>query len=277
MLGMLGAVFHIKDSAFRMLPNPTIFPWDRKSFSIRHLLCRYTSALREDDSQTNTNWMSQTLLAVADNAKRVEERFNQDDQRKDTQQQEAGYSKETVEALHDALTECTDHLKTENALPLVESVFRVHLEVVLGILNDGGGGDNDNAGDSMCSVRGGSGVASAPVPRVPPGGRRESTVRMPTAAGGTPGMLPTLVDLDSASPEERCIMLADLYVKFVRTEVVNRVDSQLPDIKKEKINEIWCLLVFRMLFWLLLHDFHRKDVQLPKSDLFGSRVPVYIA
>lgn len=41
--------------------------------------------------------------------------------------------------------------------------------------------------------------------------------------------------------------------------------------------EIWCTLVFRMLCWLLLHDFHKKDVQISKSELFGSRLPVYIA
>jgi hypothetical protein len=42
-------------------------------------------------------------------------------------------------------------------------------------------------------------------------------------------------------------------------------------------NDIWCTLVFRMLCWLLLHDFHKKDVQISKSELLGSRLPVYIA
>jgi len=27
---------------------------------------------------------------------------------------------------------------------------------------------------------------------------------------------------------------------------------------------------------LLLHDFHKEDLQLPKSELLGSRLPVYI-
>ena len=42
-------------------------------------------------------------------------------------------------------------------------------------------------------------------------------------------------------------------------------------------NNIWCTLVFRMLCWLLLHDFDKKDVQISKSELLGSRLPVYIA
>lgn len=269
---MLGDIFHIENTAFRMLPNPTVFPWDRKSFSIRHLLYHYTSALREDNNgqiNTTTPRLSPTLLAVAETAERVEERFNQDDQRPHTPQKEAGYSRETVAVLHGALAECTRHLQPEEdapPLPLVEPVFRAHLEVVLGFLNDAGG-ENDIDGAA---------VAGAPGPRTP-GGRRESTARMPTAAGGTSVMPPTLADLDSASPDERCTMLADLYVGSVRTKVVNRVGAQLPETERGAVNDVWCLLVFRMLFWLLLHDFHRNDVQLPKSDIFGSRVPVYIS
>ncbi|KAK0723598.1 hypothetical protein B0T26DRAFT_640548 [Lasiosphaeria miniovina] len=39
---------------------------------------------------------------------------------------------------------------------------------------------------------------------------------------------------------------------------------------------IWCALVFRMICWLLLHDFDKKDVQLPKSELMGSRLAAFI-
>ncbi|KAF6832306.1 modin [Colletotrichum plurivorum] len=42
--------------------------------------------------------------------------------------------------------------------------------------------------------------------------------------------------------------------------------------------DIWCTLVFRMICWLMLHDFHKNDTQVAnKSALFGSRLPVYIA
>jgi hypothetical protein len=49
------------------------------------------------------------------------------------------------------------------------------------------------------------------------------------------------------------------------------------DALDEPAQDVWCTLVFRMLCWLLLHDFHKKDVQTPKSELLGSRLPVYIA
>ncbi|TFB03064.1 hypothetical protein CCMA1212_005510 [Trichoderma ghanense] len=42
-------------------------------------------------------------------------------------------------------------------------------------------------------------------------------------------------------------------------------------------NDVWCTLVFRMVCWLMLHNFDKKDVQLPKSELLGSRMPVYIS
>lgn len=42
------------------------------------------------------------------------------------------------------------------------------------------------------------------------------------------------------------------------------------------IEDIWCTLTFRMICWLLLHDFHKKDVQVSKSDVYDSRLAVYI-
>jgi DNA-binding transcriptional MerR regulator len=42
-------------------------------------------------------------------------------------------------------------------------------------------------------------------------------------------------------------------------------------------DDVWCVLVFRMICWLMMHDFHRLDIQVSKSELLGSRMPVYIA
>lgn len=42
-------------------------------------------------------------------------------------------------------------------------------------------------------------------------------------------------------------------------------------------DDVWCTLVFRMICWLMMHDFHKLDVQLSKSELLGSRMPVYIS
>jgi hypothetical protein len=47
--------------------------------------------------------------------------------------------------------------------------------------------------------------------------------------------------------------------------------------EKQEISDVWCVLIFRMICWLLLHDFHKLDVQIDKDGLFGSRLPVYVA
>ncbi len=46
--------------------------------------------------------------------------------------------------------------------------------------------------------------------------------------------------------------------------------------EREQRNTIWIALIFRMLCWLLLHDFDKSDVKIVPSDLKGSRMPVYI-
>ncbi|KFA78263.1 hypothetical protein S40288_02672 [Stachybotrys chartarum IBT 40288] len=51
----------------------------------------------------------------------------------------------------------------------------------------------------------------------------------------------------------------------------------LADEDDVKHDDIWCVLVFRMICWLMLHDFNKSDVQVSKSELLGSRMPVYVA
>ncbi|KAI1843360.1 hypothetical protein JX266_010534 [Neoarthrinium moseri] len=53
-------------------------------------------------------------------------------------------------------------------------------------------------------------------------------------------------------------------------------NTTMSDRFEPRRNDIWCALVLRMLCWLLLHDFDKRDVQVPKSELMGSRLPVYI-
>ncbi|KAI1351011.1 hypothetical protein F5Y01DRAFT_325749 [Xylaria sp. FL0043] len=249
MLGMIGVVFHIEGTAFRMLPNPTVFHWDNKSFSLRSILSSYSQAL-QNGGQTDPKLASEKLRILAEKASRVEEQFVRDDSRSSSLEQEAGYSPRAVTELRAALSECAAQLETINDLPLVESVFRVHLEEMLQKLNDASGSGGDDDGDG-----GDDQIAHS---------AHSSTVEVPT-----------LLELDAAAPEDRHYMLAQLHVWSVRLRVIRMVNLETRA-EKETISDIWCILVFRMLFWLLLHDFHGKDVQLPKSELFGNRLPVYI-
>jgi hypothetical protein len=87
---------------------------------------------------------------------------------------------------------------------------------------------------------------------------------------------PQLSELD-ASKEE---IFVDHYFTIIRQQVLkNRRPSETPSVIKAHENEkvsIWITLVFRMLYWLLLHDFDKVDLKIVPSDLKGSRMPVYI-
>jgi hypothetical protein len=135
-------------------------------------------------------------------------------------------------------------------------------------------------------------------------------------------ILHKLQRLDSASYGERHAVFIDMYISWVRENVIWKICSELDrqrkrqnhqnepqriqrtgtflgarlvgdedeldddgvgsegcweSKEKQEISDVWCVLIFRMICWLLLHDFHKLDVQIDKDGLFGSRSPVYIA
>jgi len=71
--------------------------------------------------------------------------------------------------------------------------------------------------------------------------------------------------------------LLSYYFYQVRPAVIGNLDfdgKPLSQDRKEQRNTIWVSLIFRMLCWLLLHDFDKADVKVVPSDLKGSRMPV---
>lgn len=69
------------------------------------------------------------------------------------------------------------------------------------------------------------------------------------------------------------------YFYEIRPAVIGnlRADKKpLSKSEKEERNIIWISLIFRMLCWLLLHDFDKADIKIVPSDLKGSRMPIYI-
>jgi hypothetical protein len=69
------------------------------------------------------------------------------------------------------------------------------------------------------------------------------------------------------------------YFYEVRPAVIGNLDSKgkpLSNKDKEQRNTIWISLIFRMLCWLLLHDFDKADIKIVPSDLRGSRMPIFI-
>jgi hypothetical protein len=75
-------------------------------------------------------------------------------------------------------------------------------------------------------------------------------------------------------------VLMNYYFNIIRPEIVSwNSDGEskiLSETEKEQRNSIWLALMFRMLCWLMLHDFDSTDTNLVDSDLKGNRMPIYI-
>jgi hypothetical protein len=88
--------------------------------------------------------------------------------------------------------------------------------------------------------------------------------------------------LNAIDPANKEDALLSYYFADIRKAVIGKADSNWDDPSEEekeqmkKRNVIWISLIFRMLCWLLLHDFNRADVKIVPADLKGSRMIVHI-
>lgn len=327
---MLGKTLHIRNSYYRMLPNPTPCHWDKNFFSIRRLLKEYRKRISDEDILYQAGQITNLEILST----RVVEAIGKD---KDLHRV-SGYSMHLLNILHDALDECDKFLRAKDRTgnrDLVQMVLREHFQEVLRMIND----DDEDKGFADTASRKGD-----------PDAQKQKATRFD--------------ELSSANPEERQEKFMDIYFYVVLRQVKERAvqsylkrkssttyapsiyeaepsddhaaspsvqsvhsaakaasapstptltatrpssppprlashrssqsapllmlprDSMTPQPTDEnqmdtedgrEAERIWCTLVFRSLCWLLLHDFSKKDVQIPKSELLGSRLPVYIS
>ena len=217
---MLGKVFRIRGSSFRMLPNPTSDHWVKQigrkaSWKVTRLMEVFQEKVRElcmaegfgsshPISAISTQWQTISGLGCTD---------------------EANLSIETREAIHDALDKLDVYLLSLQQ-SVILSVIVTHLSHVLEVL------ENPNS------------------------------------------PLNTIV---LANKEE---MLLRHYFYEIRPAVIGNLDAKgkpMTKGEKETRNTIWISLIFRMLCWLLLHDFDKADAKIVPSDLKGSRMPIFIS
>ncbi|KAM5373020.1 hypothetical protein ACJZ2D_007231 [Fusarium nematophilum] len=269
-LGMVGEMLHIKDTVFRMIPNPTVFYWDSTTFSLPTLMTEYITllrSLREKEESIKDSEQVAEILEWVDSNKILPTRG----------------SSSNLDAMADTINGATlinelTHLRAgveicdkyfqRMSLKTVRKVMRVHIQEILSMLNEKDSSASAKKDDSEA-------VQDSPM---------------------------TMNDIDSASADEKESLLAEVYFDSVRRNVVRVVCEQdtmskqrrvrrasaagenaansgakpSEGITQGQVNEVWCTLVFRMLCWLQLHDFHKKDIQVSKSDAYASRIPVYI-
>ncbi len=286
---MLGRTLHASGSAFRMLPNPTAYHWEKKSFSMWKLLLAYQHKIEDTESVPE----NEQIMKIK---KCLELIFKARGGRPESE-----FTVAVLDALHQSLDSIDNYLTNTVQEYLVVGILRVHFETVLQLMN--------------------SNVETPAATSTP----TTTTTTTTTAANvGEPD--DDFDRLKNATPEQKQIDFISIYFDRVRTKAVNaapkrrfttptmggstaapspspfsppftpnaaanvrgdadddtrtlvtRQQTGFEDVDKlGTLNTIWCSLVLRMLCWLLLHDFHKNDVQISKSELLGSRLPVYI-
>ncbi|KAM0194712.1 hypothetical protein ACHAPA_008650 [Fusarium lateritium] len=275
-LGMVGEMLHVKDTVFRMLPNPTVFYWDPSTFSLPKLLSEFITSLRllreqslRDSDQVNRilDWAEKDnkfpLLRTEGSTLDV---FGEDIN--------GATLVNGLNHLRAGIELCDDYVgkMKKPGLSMVKKVVCAHIQEIMGILHE----KKKETDDSNKSAIVDDALDDAPI---------------------------SIHDIDSASADERESLLIQMYFDRVRQNVVRTVakqgllskhlrarqdsfasgkvsNSTAPKSAKvyrdEDVSEAWCTLVFRMLCWLQLHDFHKMDMHINKSDAYASRIPVYI-
>ncbi|KAK1759977.1 hypothetical protein QBC47DRAFT_117818 [Echria macrotheca] len=208
-----------------------------------------------------------------------------------------GYSMELLKALDTAIAECDKHLLREHR-GLVRTVIREHFQEVLKLLN-GDDEDEDSvpAGPSGRSDDGRRKArrfeelrAASPedrqrifmdiyfseildeVKKRAAKSLSKMTFYHPPNPSNTPPSSPKSVRSAFLQPPD--IISGD--PSDAESDTGNGTKEEAKHLEP-RAAAIWCVLIFRMLCWLILHDFDKNDVQISKSELLGSRLPVYIA
>lgn len=262
---MVGEVFHIKDTSFRMLPNPTVYYWEPNTFSLPTLTSNIVVLLRAIQSESTLMGESDQISQLLDWCSQSTEKTENPTNASINTDISGTPPPNKIVHLRAGIELCDRYLNEIDTV-MVYQVVRVHIQEVMAMLNEKT--DTKDRSDDLA----GSG----------PGDESHDSI--------------TISDIDSASVDEKHHLLAQIYCESVRRNVIRTVYKQrsrysqktiiqtaiaedITDsetIMKRDINQIWCTLMFRMLYWLQLHDFHKKDIQVSKGDAYDSRIPVYI-
>lgn len=219
----------------------------------------------------------------------------------------SAYSMELLDTLDEAIAECDTFLEhmVKKQPGLVRTVLREHFQEVLKMLNNGD--DEDEAQvptyNAKTKVRIDESANKSRKPRkfeelslASPEDRQKifmdiyftdvlSEVKTRAAASFTkmtfynkrprpespfrtpasPNLLSPPIDLAAGDPSD------------AESDTGDKEDAKTRQTWQQEAAAIWCVFVFRMLCWLTLHDFDKNDVQVSKSELLGSRLPVYIS
>lgn len=303
---MLGKTLHIRHSCFRMLPNPTPYHWDKKFFSLRKLMKEFRKAILNDDIVQPTA----QIFSLTNMAEKIIDQLLGDPLDFRIPLLEA-----LREALDRCDEYLTDKVSRELTLMVLREHFQQVLRMINE--EEDGGEEEEAGDRSAPLPRFDDLNSASPEERqqtfmdiyfavvlqdvrqraVTAFNRRKSTRYAPSNHGRDPSVSSTQsapipdVSGTSRSPSPQppadwqhpdslgsipLVSVSPANPRTLSDPTFQRI-ANITESLETYATDIWCTLVFRMLAWLLLHDFHKKDVQIPKTELLGSRLPVYIS
>ncbi|KAI0381175.1 hypothetical protein F5Y04DRAFT_281150 [Hypomontagnella monticulosa] len=284
-LGMLGRTVSVDGSYYRMLPNPTLYRWDRRWFDTKRLLLVFREHLTSlNQIYASTSETPKPLLTIASALDTLTPHLS-NPHIKD-------YSPSLLKALRATMATIDTLLRDPTASapePVVLETVAHHVASVVADLRqrpswfidmfplsriDDGANERNLIAFLFENSRW---AATREYKDLEGSQRRIVEARLANGEAwweGRAGMeVPPLVggngdgDGDGEKGEVKVEVREE---KESETQAHPwRTDARTRDVA-------WCLLVFRMLCWLQLHDFHRDDVMIPRSATYGSRMPVYI-
>jgi hypothetical protein len=246
---MISQVFHIKDICFRYIPNPCYCVWSTRGFSLPKLLVAYQRYLQEDSDMTNgqlslhvnTIFAPKTGIRPGDG----------------TPQNYTWQAQDTLHSVLDELDELLEpYSRSKHGNPLLslgQQVIGAHFEELLSQINS-----QPSAPSTQTFPRFEGANAT----------NKEDTLMKAYFQQILPAVL------RSASSTFFNLKNSDSEFHVVKGEAAQTAEYAA---YLRAAKEVWYTFVLRMICWLMLHDFHRDDVQIQKGNLFGGDMPVYIS
>ena len=236
-MGMIGQIFHIRDLCFRYIPNPCYFAWCPREFSLPKLLISYRKHLQQETGATRGRLFHHLNILLAP---KTEIQLQRDI---------TVYGWQAQDALHSVLDQLDETLRNrgDSQTPGVHDVIGSHFDEVLCQMNAASNGQA--------------------FPRL--GGADKEDLLMKTYFQE---ILPALRLSFSATFFK--LKKSDAEFNAAKSEDARKAECAAYLFAS---SELWCILILRMICWLMLHDFHSDDVQIPKGHLYGSEMRVYIS
>lgn len=243
---MIGKTLHIKNSFFRMLPNPTPYRWEDKSFSLRRLLRSFKHAIADDELSQKCEHMhsiQEHIVAIETHSRRPAPRQQGPGQQ---QQQQTPMNLALLDSLHAALDCCDNYLRQEFPAWFVLMILRIHIEEVLKNLNTPPGGKSGKkghgaeplsavsgrhpslaqhvlgSGSSSSSGRGRGCHGSRSSSRSPSNSDSSSSSNSSDSSDESHLRPPTFADLDAATTDIKQDLFMQIYFDVIRPRVLEQ-------------------------------------------------------